>query len=357
MIELLASVKIQQQAPLVHKNNNTDHSFQDRLDQSLSQQKSLQEELNQQKVDDQQKEINKIEKKIQTLKKEELEYNNTESDILSSLEQIIAFLQEGLSENKNSEDMIPSEEEFNLEVWTDDMLVVLQKTIDHLEQVANPFILQKTAFILEDNPTEQILVSVLQDLKQSLENIQELPNFSKLSDSGIITMDENLVALDSAELVAMDSIVSANNKEVPKSTSTFESSDFESPEEQKFEIKDFRVAQEKTLVVEDQQISEDSPNNEPLLTLETIDSEVPTIRQEQTIKNIAQQVYTSLSSAVSRVQVEALMQNITGKISMILHEGGNELRMRMTPPELGQMRLSFVSEDGMMRGKVIVETP
>ena len=50
------------------------------------------------------------------------------------------------------------------------------------------------------------------------------------------------------------------------------------------------------------------------------------------------------------------MQNMAGKMSILLQDGKNELRMKLTPPELGQMKLSFITQDNIMVGKIVVET-
>ncbi|MGL4676449.1 MAG: flagellar hook-length control protein FliK [Brevinema sp.] len=363
MIELLASVKIQQEAS-VYKKNNTDHSFQNHLDNSISQNKSLREELNQQKSVDRQKGIESIKKQIQALKKENVEDEGIDinTETLVSLEQILAFLQQDSLSKEPLEDTITSNEEFDFDVWVDDMLVVLQQTVDQLDQSSNPFILQKTAFILEIPTTEQMLTSVLEELNQSLSKNQldyqtSDPLILEIPSSDVIALDESFV--DFEKSLSNDSIIVGDDKEAQHPLDSY---DFEDSEEspQKFEIKDFRVNKDQGSVLTLEEGFDDALiDDSPAMTLETIDSETPMVSQEQSflLKNIAQHAYTSLSSAVSRVPVEALMQNITGKISMILQEGGNELRMKLTPPELGQMRLSFVSEDGMMRGKIIVETP
>jgi len=76
----------------------------------------------------------------------------------------------------------------------------------------------------------------------------------------------------------------------------------------------------------------------------------------ENITNV-QKAYTIVSSAVTRIQVEALMQNISARAAVILNDGNSELRMKLSPPELGRMRISFVIEDSLMRGKIIIETP
>jgi len=66
--------------------------------------------------------------------------------------------------------------------------------------------------------------------------------------------------------------------------------------------------------------------------------------------------YSNYSSIISKVHLEALMQNITGRALVTLKNGKSELRMNLIPPELGRMSLKFTLEDGTLAGKIVVST-
>lgn len=64
-----------------------------------------------------------------------------------------------------------------------------------------------------------------------------------------------------------------------------------------------------------------------------------------------------MAATVSRSQLDALFQNIAGRMSMTLRDGSSEFKMSLTPPELGFMRMKFTLEDGQLAGKIVVSTP
>ncbi len=64
-----------------------------------------------------------------------------------------------------------------------------------------------------------------------------------------------------------------------------------------------------------------------------------------------------MPSGISKVNLEALMQNITGRALVTLKDGKSELKMNLIPPELGRMSMKFSLEDGQLIGKIVVSTP
>ncbi|MGL5254131.1 MAG: flagellar hook-length control protein FliK [Brevinema sp.] len=56
-------------------------------------------------------------------------------------------------------------------------------------------------------------------------------------------------------------------------------------------------------------------------------------------------------------QIENMMSQIGARSLVVLRDGGSEFKMKLTPPELGQMKISFRLEEGMMMGKIVVSTP
>lgn len=89
--------------------------------------------------------------------------------------------------------------------------------------------------------------------------------------------------------------------------------------------------------------------------------ETAVVHAQQTVQTSARMqdpatVYTSASGSVSRANIEALMQSVSGKAMMTLRDGNTEFKMRLFPPELGSMNMKFVLEDGILTGKVVVST-
>lgn len=64
-----------------------------------------------------------------------------------------------------------------------------------------------------------------------------------------------------------------------------------------------------------------------------------------------------VAGSVSRAAMEALFQNVAGRLSVTLRDGKSEFRMNLTPPELGHMRMKFTLQDGQLMGKIVVSTP
>jgi flagellar hook-length control protein FliK len=67
--------------------------------------------------------------------------------------------------------------------------------------------------------------------------------------------------------------------------------------------------------------------------------------------------YTSFVSTVNKASMESLMENIAGRAFVTMRDGKSELKMAMTPPELGHMKMKLELEGGMLSGKIVVSTP
>ncbi|URA10904.1 flagellar hook-length control protein FliK [Thermospira aquatica] len=61
--------------------------------------------------------------------------------------------------------------------------------------------------------------------------------------------------------------------------------------------------------------------------------------------------------SLPRVSVEQMLQQVAGKALITLRDGQSEMRLQLTPPDLGRMEMKIVLEDGQMRGKIVVSTP
>ncbi len=61
--------------------------------------------------------------------------------------------------------------------------------------------------------------------------------------------------------------------------------------------------------------------------------------------------------SLPRVSVEQMLQQVAGKALITLRNGQSEMRLQLTPPDLGRMEMKIVLEDGQMQGKIVVSTP
>lgn len=61
--------------------------------------------------------------------------------------------------------------------------------------------------------------------------------------------------------------------------------------------------------------------------------------------------------SLPRVSVEQMLQQVAGKALITLRDGQSEMRLQLTPPDLGRMEMKIVLEDGQMMGKIVVSTP
>ncbi|MEJ5284982.1 MAG: flagellar hook-length control protein FliK [Brevinematales bacterium] len=100
------------------------------------------------------------------------------------------------------------------------------------------------------------------------------------------------------------------------------------------------------------------------ITIEKSKKEVETIKEmiftiDKKIdkqENIVVKNYTPFTSGINRANIEALINQISGRALVIIKEGKSELKMQLFPPELGKMNMKFVLEDGQLTGKIVVST-
>ncbi|MGL4562463.1 MAG: flagellar hook-length control protein FliK [Brevinema sp.] len=361
---------------------NKNEKFENILDQSLSDQKELTQEIHQKH----QKKIKKLAQKFLELEKKVTNNSDLQSDdaqkVYVSLQQLFLFLENNLdSIAKNSQDNGNINE-------ISDMMTILSDMIDHsllqLEEsgTLNPSminLIDQTLFVIDNNqdfqqmfvqPAQQkIMTNLMTHLNTELEALSS-------SESAVI-ISHDFEILESPEVVdeeiflkqSTDDFIAEqpfdNNLAQDMTDQSDTSSDSEFQERVLF--KDLRTNKQEQNNVVDQieplslsKSLEDIDKEQIIDATSQLEISLETKPSEGSLKSdilsSAQRTYHALSSAISRVQVEALMQSVSGKAIMIMHDGGNELRLKLTPPELGQMKLSFVTEDGIMSGKVVVET-
>ncbi|SFB80398.1 hook-length control protein FliK [Brevinema andersonii] len=187
------------------------------------------------------------------------------------------------------------------------------------------------SFFQENDPKQNILLQMIQ--KANDVYTQNITLLSPLEESSI-------------------SETFADNNELEFISGILEYEDKQHDEKSVFFVKDNRVEPQKIKEINDPLVLEALYENQiPVLGENTV--ELPS--QSRLISSV-QRAYENFSSPVSRVQVEAMMQNVAAKSFITLQEGNSEMKMKLTPPELGHMKLSFRIEDGIMSGKIVVGT-
>lgn len=359
--------------------------FSNILDNSFSEQKELSQEIKEQKFSIQKKKINALQQKFNTLKEKLENEKDQESSLtnLSSLHQMFDVLQNTFIELENQSFV---ENENITQVFEINSVL-----IDFIDQSLNEIVdlgimtpqmismNQKFTFLFDqENSVHEIINANSQILETTLEQLRDVVQVSQ----EILVSNENKGSIElklgefefveDLEVLAND-IANMTSEQIDvddvSNNAAFEFSSDEDGSQDKFSD---------SLLIKDQRaknFNQDKQNfssfNIPQ-TLEKIDaidlsSDLETIDatgdkiintnpSRSNFLSSVQRTYNVFSSSVSRVQVEALMQNLSAKAAIILNDGANELRLKLTPPELGQMKLSFLSEDGIMTGKVVVET-
>ena len=392
MIDLFAATKTSPQSQQkTTLKSQKDDSFEKHLDKSLSEQRSLSRELKQAEIKEQKKTLEDIGKKIEQLKKELTKKSDTDTDSATNLEklvpleEILSFLQSALQELSTNSDTPPIEgtfESVDIMTWINTVTEFVDKATQELAQNGmmldkNYFMAQKVSFLLEDIDIKQdvltsnnnfskqnTMLTVFADTKGAIEQSPPIQEQGLIAENkGVVEIAQEMELVEEPQKLEQHFISDPKEQETKVDTQNSdmgESSDSDTTDVN-FEIKDLRTKNVKNHGTEDipftlENIDGEAVATEGEIANPIIDNNIQSNSKNE-VMNIAQKMYTSLSSSITRVQVEALMQNIGGRISMLMQDGGNELRMKLTPPELGNMKLSFITEDSVMRGKVVVETP
>lgn len=162
---------------------------------------------------------------------------------------------------------------------------------------------------------------------------------------------QNITLLSPAEESSVSETF-ADNKELEFIPERLEYKDKLHDEKPVFFVKDDRVEPQKIKEINNPLVLEALDENQMPILGENI-AERPS---QSRLTSSVQRAYENFSSPVSRIQVEAMMQNVAGKAFITLQDGNSEMKMKLTPPELGHMKLSFRIEDGIMSGKIVVGT-
>lgn len=188
------------------------------------------------------------------------------------------------------------------------------------------------SFFQENNPKQNILFQM----------IQRANNAHTQNTAFLAPLEESLVS---------EPFVSVSN-ELELIAEVLDYEDNFPDEPPVFFVKDNRMEPQKVNEIKNPLVLEVSDENQITLLAENIAKQ----SSQSSLTSSVQRAYESFSSSVSRIQVEAMMQNIAGKAFITLQDGSSEMKMKLTPPELGHIKLSFRVEDGIMSGKIVVGT-
>lgn len=313
-------------------------AFSEVMDRALSEQKALAREL------EQGKELKeKLVKAKQTLKDAA---QNPEADpkAVEMLKEITDEIEKILGEGVEPNPLL-AELAARLIQFVEQASVELSQT-QTLSDGAR-YMGAKIAFVLEG------LVQDIQNNTLSLaqkNTIKELAfqAQSAAADSGVLLA--RAVEEPASNSSEQPALFTQNPKEELEKSSEFSLKTPPSKDSQEplFSMRDLRSKLEVNLKEQAVEAKLSKPSEEPVLF-----SALPKFEQAAQILQRAEAAF----SPVPRAQMEALMGQVGARAVFTLRDGGSEFRMKLTPPELGQMKVSFRVDDGIMQGKIVVSTP
>ncbi len=367
MIELLAAVNKTNIQPA--RSANRGGSFQAELDNVLSEQKALTKELEQQKLSDNSKKIEEISESVEELKKspdapeapvksleavlefisvypEELDEESLEliaslidSEVPDSVFPKIDFILEGVES--------PSPEEFKIK---------LEAVVSIIKSVPQPVYISEKSDILPETDfvNDEIAVYGIEVAAPVAPAAPAEPAAPVVSTAVVPEIAE--AALKSVDMSAAPAVYNTAEPEFVKTDSPdagikleafteYHGGEFVKPDKSSGDSQFGEQSEQPEQSVK----TIDIRSAEETAVFENIEAQETNI--EKTVK------IEKTQSLVLPQQVDAMLQNVAGKISIMMQDKLSELRMKMTPPEYGTMKINLITEDGLMRGKVIVETP
>ncbi len=361
MIELLAAVNKTNIQPA--RSANRGGSFQAELDNVLSEQKALTEELEQQKLSDNSKKIEEISESVEELKKspdapeapvksleavlefisvypEELDEESLEliaslidSEVPDSVFPKIDFILEGVES--------PSPEEFKIK---------LEAVVSIIKSVPQPVYISEKSDVLPETDFANDEIAVY-----GIEVAAPVAPAAPVISTAVVPEIAE-AALKSVDMSAAPAVYNTAEPEFVKTDSPdagikleafteYHGGEFVKPDKSSGDSQFGEQSEQPEQSVK----TIDMRSAEETAVFENIEAQETNI--EKTVK------IEKTQSLVLPQQVDAMLQNVAGKISIMMQDKLSELRMKMTPPEYGTMKINLITEDGLMRGKVIVETP
>lgn len=331
-------------------------------------------------------EIRKLDEKVQELEKkvEEIKENPelSENIDVEKLQALIDKLKEFIERQSETDSKVVMKTENGAEL---DFAEMMTQIIDQINQILDQpqmndsaldqlNTLIETAEVKADDALFQMenAVNFESDLLFHEADIPEWDMSDDTSNDINLTKEESESKVEVVDLRG-EKITETEQKQTDTSADFSEDEGFQMTENEngevefKFEkdMKDFdSIDQTETVekptetvktAVSEIPVVNESGELEFVQVVETSDS-TTMISEPAQVKNVAAQSYTQFSNPVSRANLEALMQGIAGKAMVTLEEGKSEMRMKLFPPELGQMNMKLSFEDGQMIGKIVVQT-
>jgi flagellar hook-length control protein FliK len=295
-----------------------------------------------------------------------------ENTSIQELSDKIKKLEENLKkicENSGQSESLPVEE---IKSLLEKIKVILQKAAG--ESSANPFDLKQF-----NSDLSQLLNSLLSQLSQLLDpsNQKGLQNFLKFWKKNLEEINSiyssQTGSKDNKTEVLQDNAAGQKISEQEtdnKAGNKVKVIDKRSPEEKENPAlpsktaKDSALSEKTAPSIQNEAAAKKIESNKMGQKMDTENSDLLKVREmnlsnnkTEASQNIAAKHYTSYASHVSKANLEALFQNITGKALVTLKDGKSELKMSLTPPELGKMNMKFTFEEGQILGKIVVSTP
>lgn len=306
MAELILNVSLvnpekPKERPEKTKTEKNDISFKDTLNKFKENSKG--EEL-----------IKKIENKIENIEKSLSKIENTE--LPEELVNFLKDIKELLASLKGTTDNNTEKKEINLDILS---------SIDSILQMIENFIMKGDFKNLIDfitnnrNEFSEISKNYLKNENVSFEKITDVQMQKKIDKN-----EEKSIAFNNEN----KGKINVENKQITKNTEP-------------------KILEETKTITIEKSKKEVETIKEMIFT---IDKKID--KQE----NIIVKNYTPFTSGLNRANIEALINQISGRALVVIKEGKSELKMQLFPPELGKMNMKFVLEDGQLTGKIVVST-
>lgn len=312
-------------------------AFAEVMERALNEQKALEKELEQGK--DIRKKLTKAKETLQKIAQDP----DADSKAVETLEEVIKYIESLLGEEIEPSPLL-ADLAAQLTAFTEKTSAELENT-KSLSDGAR-YVGEKIAFVME---------GLIEDIKNNTLSLAQKNSIKEL------IFQAKAVSADSAVLLAkepqeMPVLFSQNPKEEldRSAESLFKASEAlpkEKVQEPSVTVRDLRTTVQSSMKT--QAVEAALPQGEEASKKEfTLFSSLPKFEQAA---QILQRGETPVP--VARAQFEALVSQMSARAVYTLKDGGTEFRMKMTPPELGQMKVSFRLDDGIMQGKVVVSTP
>lgn len=331
----------------VEKNHK--ENFDVAMDRAVSEQRALTRDLEQDQSKKLEKTISQVKESLKAMEKTGVK----DSKSLENLKELTQYTEKILNEDTELSPL--------LEALVENLLQFLVQAQIELDQNG---VLGDSSFYMAEN-FSFVLEGLIQDISSNTLSLAQKNIITDLSLQAQTAANKSLFALIDKDIAIIDDIAKTESllakEELPKELVTDEKSGAfsekdgnpKNTEKSLITVQDSRMSlkmgiKENIIEAKFSQMTEpkdDSPAAPPL-------NSIPS-----RLENFIQKSEVVFSSPALKAQVETMMLRLSARAVFTLSEGNSEFRMKLTPPELGQMKISFRLDDGIMQGKIVVSTP